>query len=61
MLEHYNVEQIVEGINGFDGYYAYPYSGDNTYYLQYDKSVITNVEDNTNGILTFTLTLSCWC
>ena len=29
----------------FDGYYAYPYSGDNTYYLQYDKSVITNVED----------------
>ena len=29
----------------FDSYYAYPYSGDNTYYLQYDKSVITNVED----------------
>ena len=23
VLEHYNVEQIVEGINGFDGYYAY--------------------------------------
>ena len=23
VLEHYNVEQIVEGINGFEGYYAY--------------------------------------
>ncbi|MDE6584367.1 MAG: extracellular solute-binding protein [Anaeroplasmataceae bacterium] len=25
--------------------YAYPYTGDNTYYFQYDKSVITNPED----------------
>ena len=24
-----------------DAYYAYPYTGDNTYYLQYDKSVFT--------------------
>ena len=26
----------------FDAYYAYPYSGDNTYYLQYNKSIITD-------------------
>lgn len=25
----------------FDSYYAYPYSGDNTYYLQYNKSIIS--------------------
>lgn len=25
--------------------YAYPYTGDNTYYFQYDKSIITNPED----------------
>nr|MDE5715845.1 extracellular solute-binding protein [Anaeroplasmataceae bacterium] len=25
-----------------DTYYAYPYTGDNTYYLQYDKSVFTS-------------------
>lgn len=24
-----------------DSYYAYPYTGDNTYYLQYDKSIIS--------------------
>lgn len=29
-------------LNG--GYYAYPYTGDNTYYLQYDKSVFTEEE-----------------
>ena len=28
-----------------EAYYAYPYTGDNTYYLQYDKSVITNPAD----------------
>lgn len=28
-----------------DAYYAYPYTGDNTYYLQYDKSVITDPAD----------------
>lgn len=25
--------------------YAYPYTGDNTYYFQYDKSIITNPDD----------------
>lgn len=31
----------------FDSYYAYPYSGDNTYYLQYDSSIISpeNADD----------------
>ena len=40
---------IDEELNGFaqacatfnDQYYAYPYTGDNTYYLQYDSSVIS--------------------
>lgn len=40
---------IDEEINDFgkanatfnENYYAYPYTGDNTYYLQYDKSVLT--------------------
>ena len=31
-----------QGAAMFNGdYYAYPYTGDNTYYLQYDKSVLT--------------------
>ena len=29
----------------FDSYYAYPYSGDNTYYLQYNKAIVTDPTD----------------
>ena len=44
-----NAAFIEDELNGFakacatfnDQYFAYPYTGDNTYYLQYDKSVIT--------------------
>lgn len=35
-----------------DTYYAYPYTGDNTYYLQYDSSVITAEQAKTmKGVL----------
>lgn len=32
----------------FGAYYAYPYSGDNTYYLQYNKAVIKDAADTVN-------------
>lgn len=42
---------VGKGLATFNGsYYGYPWSGDNTYYLQYDKSVVT--EEQSKNIMT---------
>lgn len=43
--------KIGKDLASFNGsYYGYPWSGDNTYYLQYDKSVVT--EEQSKNIMT---------
>ncbi|MBD5390560.1 extracellular solute-binding protein [bacterium] len=44
-----NNSELGTGLATFNGdYYAYPYTGDNTYYFQYDKSLIS--EDQVGSI-----------
>ncbi len=46
-----NSEGAVNAAHLFGGYYGYPYSADNGYFLYYDKSVISS-PDTLEGILT---------
>ena len=51
-VEDNNTETTIQGATFNDQLYAFPYTGDNTYYLQYDKSIFTEEDvKSVEGIL----------